>query len=172
MRRSVGALLVVLSIVACAPTPSSSPTSRPATPSPAAAALSVTGSGVLCAPWWYGCGAYLVVEPGGWTLPSDWARDAADIGFSGRITKRDAIRVTGAEQAGNDRIDPGRYAFVVVLTSQPEGVSPQPAMSASMGCSVDVNVPPGARAVSVDVRFEGGCTIEVSIDEGTATPSY
>lgn len=134
--------------------------------------LNVTGSGILCVPWWYGCGAYLAVESQGWVLPIPWAPDAADIGFSVRITGRDRVRVTGAEQAGNDRIEPGAYTLVVIRTSRPEGVTPEPTMSAAVGCAVDLDVPPGTRVVSVDVEFSGpACTIEASLDAASAAPS-
>ena len=166
MLRSLGAFLAGALIAACSLTPSSPPTPVSSSPSSDAAELIVTGSGILCVPWWYGCGAFLAVEPPGWTLPTQWVPEAADIGFSVTITKRDRVRVTGVQQAGIDRIDPGDYIFVVILTSRPEGAaSPEPTMSASIGCSVEGTIPPGTGVVTVDVDFnQPPCVIKVSMD--------
>jgi hypothetical protein len=147
--------------------PSTSPLASPsATPlATDAASLTVTGSGEFCGPWWYGCGAVLVVAPAGWTLPDDWAPSDRDTRFEVDVAIDGSLaRVTGVAQIGQDRIEPGVYRFVVVETESPDD-EPQGTLYPSIGCSVEATVPPGTQAVTVAVEFRAGpCRISVSSD--------
>lgn len=138
-----------------------------------AARLTVTGSGVLCGPWWMGCGAVLAVEPSEWSLPEHWAPSADDTQFeTDAAPNAETTRVTGIRQAGRVRIEPGEYSLVVIETRSPDD-QPQGTFDAFVRCSVNVQIRPGIRAVSVDVRFsdQSSCTIAVSMDASTPGPS-
>ena len=130
-----------------------------------AATLNVTGSGTLCGPWWFGCGAVLVVERPGWTLPADWAPRADDVQFDVdlRVESEAAALVTGIREPGLERVEPGDYLLVGILTRQSDSATNEP-LEASVGCSIEVSIPRGTESVTVDVEFRGGCTIAVSLD--------
>lgn len=156
---------------------------RPSTP-PATAALptlppetgelatfTVTGSGEFCGPWWFGCGAALVVEAPGWTMPADWSPRPNDTLFDVDPMPDGAdgpARVTGVREPGPNRIAPGDYRLVVIETQSGDTV---PARTTSrVKCTADMHIPAGTRAVVVDVVFGPGCTIAVRTDP-EASPS-
>jgi hypothetical protein len=168
MSRWLAALLAAVLVGAC-----TSPPPPTATPPADAAALTVTGSGEFCGPWWYGCGAYLAIEDPSWSLPDDWAPGADDTQFDvdPQVSKDGPAKITGIVHLGQARIEPGRHQFVVITTETPDSPATPP-MSASFGCSVVVDIPTGTRAVGVDVRFGfAGCTIGISKDVATHAPS-
>ena len=165
------ALTVSLLVAACVPTPA--PTLRPTAEPPSAemATLTVTGSGVLCGPWWFGCGALLLIEAPGWTMPEDWAPSADDTQFEiGFARNMEETRVTGIRRVAQDRVAPGAYRLVVIKTESPDTAT-DGSFEASVLCSSDVDVLPGTRTVRVDVDFASGCTIAVSIEGPSAPPS-
>lgn len=182
MARSLGKFLVVLLVVACTPTPSPTavptapptavPTAPPTASPNAAAELIVTGSGNRCGPWWMGCGAVLVIEQPGWSLPADWMPGDDDVHFAVdlRLGTEKPSRVTGVMQSGMERIEPGDYVLIGVLTMQSDSPPDSP-LESSVGCSVEVSIPPGTVSVTVDVKFRGGCTLAVSMDPATPAPS-
>lgn len=150
-----------LTAAACGPNPPPS-----ATIEPTAARLNVTGSGLLCGPWWFGCGAVLVIETPGWSLPEGWEPNAEDTFFATEFSRNmERTRVNGIRQVAQDRIEAGDYAFVVVKTTSPDSASPR-TLNPAVGCSKAISVPPGARLVSVAVEFDGGpgCSMTVSIE--------
>lgn len=155
----IRALLVAVGIVACTPTPSPTPT-----PASGAARLNVSGSGALCGPWWFGCGAILVVEAPGWTLPENWAPSPEDTRFAIEFSRNmEQTRVRGITQVAQDRIEPGHHRLVVIKTESPDTAT-DGSFEASVLCSIEVDVPPGTRAVNVEVTFATGCAIEVSLE--------
>jgi hypothetical protein len=143
-------------------------------PTSEAARLTVTGSGVLCGPWWMGCGAVFAVEAPGWSLPADWAPNADDARFAVDFRRHgERTRITGVRQAGQDRVGPGAYRFVVIKTVSPD-TEPEGTFEASVLCSKELEIPHGIRAVSVNVEFAyhpSSCTIATSMDVPTAAPS-
>lgn len=167
MSRWRNALMVPLVVAACTPAPSPASTSlvMPASPSAAAATLSITASGTICGPWWMGCGAVLAIEAPGWTLPDDWAPAADDTQFAVDLIagSERPTRVTGVRQQGQDRIEPGDYLFVGIMTMSPDSQTPG-TLQATVGCSKAVKVPPGARAVRLDIEFASACSMDVSMD--------
>jgi hypothetical protein len=172
MLRWLGTFVAVVYIAACSPTPAPTPSPTLPAPSTEAATLNVTGSGSLCGPWWYGCGAVLVVERPGWTLPVDWAPSPEDIQFAVdlRIDSEKAALVTGIREPGLEQIEPGDYLLAGILTRQSDSATPA-LLESSVGCSVEVTIPPGTESVSAEVKFRGGCTIDVSVDGSTAERS-
>jgi hypothetical protein len=112
-----------------------------------------------------GCGAFLAVKPPGWSLPEDWAPGADDTRFAVDVApgSDSPARVTGVGQPGRERIEPGDYRLVVIETRSPDTLPPT--LSALVGCSVEVSIPPGTRAVSVEVKWDhSSCMIAVSKD--------
>jgi hypothetical protein len=176
-RLALGSAAAALLVVACGldASPSGSPVPSASSLSADAAGLTVTGSGERCGPWWMGCGAFLAIEPPGWTLPNDWAPSADDTQFAVQIAAGDdgPARVTGIWRLGQDQIEPGRYRFVGILTTSPDNASPG-TWYPSLGCGVEVEVPAGTQTVGVAVVFTDGqdaCTIAVSMDVATPAPS-
>jgi hypothetical protein len=80
-----------------------------------------------------------------------------------RAQSEKPARVTGLREPGSERIEPGNYLFAGILTSKSDSPVDAP-LESSVGCSVEVTIPPGTETVSVEVEFRGGCTIAVSID--------
>jgi hypothetical protein len=173
MVRMLGAFLVAVLVAGCTSTPTSSPALFQPSPSANAASLSITGSGRLCGPWWRGCGAYLAIEQTGWRLPGDWTPSNDDIQFdlALRAGSERGPRVTGVLEPVPHRIEPGDYLLVGILTRTPDCCESPPATSASLGCSLEVSIPPGTRAVTIDVQFGEACAIEVVLDGATPAPS-
>lgn len=174
--RAPGGLLAFALVSACgAPTP---PTGMPPSATPDAAAgpsatLTVSGSGFVCGPWYYGCGAILTVASPGSKAPVDWTPGAGDTWFKVAYeTSSDGpYPVTGVGTPGQDRLDPGSYRLVVVMTEQSDvgGAT----MSPSFGCSADIVVVPGTVAVHVDVRLRvsaSPCSIAVSMEGPSPGP--
>ena len=124
----------------------------------------MSGSGVLCGPWWFGCGAILVVEAPGWSLPENWAPGPEDTRFAIEFSRNmEQTRVRGITQVAQDRIEPGDHQLVVIKTESPDNATGG-SFEASVLCSVEVAIPVGTRAVYVDVTFEAGCAIDVSLE--------
>jgi hypothetical protein len=169
-------VVTALLVAACARNPSPTNPSPSSTPRASESArFSVTGSGELCGPWWMGCGAVLAVEPPNWRLPKDWSPSAKDTWFAVAVVagSESPAPVTGIRQLGQDRIGPGAYRFVVIMTMMPD-TAPSATLSAALGCSANVRVSTTTRAVSVDVAFGANgstCTIAVSMDPATVPVS-
>jgi hypothetical protein len=165
MTRLLGAFLIGLLVNACTLTPAPTATAALPPPPTEAAILTITGSGELCGPWWYGCGAALAIEALAWELPGDWRPGALDTVFAVdlRVEGELPARVTGVRQQGRERIEPGDYKLVAIETMTPDTFPSGATFSARVGCSVEVNIPPGTRAVGVKVEWDNSsCTIAVS----------
>jgi hypothetical protein len=166
MPRLLGAVLLGASVAvgACGPTPSAMPSAMSSF-SADAATLTINGSGELCGPWWFGCGAALVVEPAGWELQETWVLGADDTRFAvdPRVATEEGALITGVAQEGRNQIEPGDYTVAAILTMQSDVATPPP--SASLGCSVDMSIPRGTRAVTINVEFNvSHCAITVALD--------
>ncbi len=175
MSRLVVALLIAVLVGACdvkrppmaTPVVAQTPSPVPVTP----AALTITGSGWLCGPWWYGCGAVLVIAQPDWTIPADWAPGIDDIRFDGdrRAGSEKPTLITGAREPAPEWIESGDYRLVGILTRQSD-VADAP-LESTVGCSADVSIPSGTRSISVDITFGNACMIDVSMDTPTLAPS-
>ncbi|NJD26670.1 MAG: hypothetical protein FIA92_00030 [Chloroflexi bacterium] len=100
-------------------------------------------------------------------LPDEWTPSADDTEFEVDLRGGSDLpaRVTGIRTPGQDRIDPGEYRFVVIVTRSPDNLPRT--VSASVGCSAEVTIPPLTGTVIVDVGFSysrADCTITVALD--------
>lgn len=132
------------------------------------ATLTITGSGTVCGPWWFGCGAVLVIEDPGWTLPAGWTPDADDVVFDIKLQAGSdhPAPITGIIGSGPGRIEPGDYLLAGILTMNPDSPGDS-GRRASIGCDAVLTVPPGTRSVTVALVFRNACSITVSMDPPT-----
>jgi len=167
------AAVAALALAGCSPSPTTPTAVKSPTAAPTGGArLHVTGSGVLCSQWYAGCVAYLTVVAPDWSLPDAWTPTADDTEFRGDLVAgSESVAVTGVRRAGRERIEPGSYRLVVVKTTSPDSGPSVGTITASILCSVDVVVAPGAGAVDVNVAFDSTCSIRVASTDASPAAS-
>jgi hypothetical protein len=153
-------------IFGCTPTIASElPTAvGPTATANGAPSLSVTGSGEFCGPWWQGCGAVLVVEQPGWSIPDGWRPSDRDTIFAIEPDLESPMAtVRGVKRQGQASLETGVYEAVVIETTSPDD-KPQGTLFAHVLCTATLDIPDGARSVTIAVTFGGTsfpCTAEV-----------
>lgn len=178
-RRGLAPLVAALALVACSPNPTVTPTASSGATAPPApstgATLTVSGAGLLCYQWYAGCAPYFGVVDPGWALPGDWQPSSDVITFDvALVANSEAVEVTGIRPGGRDRIEAGAHRLVVINTTSPDSGPSVGTITASILCSLAVEIPPGARAVRVHVAFDAthaACSLRMTTDIPTAPPS-
>ena len=138
--------------------------------------LSVSGTGTFdCGSGFHGCTAWLAIRPTGWTRPAQWAPGQDDRDFRPNPSADDMSvwLVSGPGVGGPERLAPGDYRFMAVITETDDtkpwvlGTDDRPGsgvLNLTLACDEAVSVPEGATGLTVAVDFGPDCSIEAVAD--------